>query len=92
MGHDAELVQAIVQIEHLAWHISTGLIACLHPHMKTCSLHHLREREEQLKLHKHLDLQILVVLDQEVLCHHGSRANSYEALGTGQQLGATVLP
>ena len=50
-------------------HISAGLIARLHPHMQTCSLHHLREREEQLKLHKYLDLQRLVVLDQEVLCH-----------------------
>jgi len=69
MGHDAELVQVFVLIEHLAWHISTGLIARLHPHMKTCSLHHLREREEQLKLHQYLDLQRLVALDQEVLCH-----------------------
>lgn len=69
MGHDVELVQVFVLIEHLAWHISTGLIARLHPHMKTCSLHHLREREEQLKLHQYLDLQRLVALDQEVLCH-----------------------
>ena len=49
MGHDAELVQVIVQIECLAWHISTGLIARLRPHMKTFSLHHLREGEQQLK-------------------------------------------
>ena len=69
MGHDAELVQVFVMIEHLAWHISTGMIARLHPHMKTCSLHHLREMEEQLKLHQYLDLQRLVALDQEVLCH-----------------------
>jgi len=69
MGHDAAIVQAMLQIEHLAWHISTALIACLHPHMKTCSSHHLREREEQLKLHQYLDLQRLVVLDQEVLHH-----------------------
>ena len=69
MGHDAELVQAMLQIEHLAWHISTALIACLHPRMKICSSHHLREREEQFKLHQYLDMQRLVVLDQEVLHH-----------------------
>ena len=121
MGHDVELVQVFVLIGHLAWHISTGLIARLHPHMKTCSLHHLPEREEQLKLQKSLDLQKLVVLDQEVLCHlndgallvlpclynpiivmmvidfHSLRligslavANSEQALGSGQKLGATV--
>ena len=69
MGHDAELVQAMLQIEHLSWHISTALIACLHPRMKICSSHHLREREEQFKLHQYLDMQRLVVLDQEVLHH-----------------------
>jgi len=37
--------------------------------MKTGSLHHLREKKEQLKLHQYLDLQRLVALDQEVLRH-----------------------